>query len=215
MAIDFRLVKIFVEGDGDKVFIRDILKKIYNVSFTNEQLKEVIIICKGYNQLSKQIDELKQIGIGEKREGGVNLVIFDADYTGREASHGYKNKKEYLEIEKKELGVEYELFLFPNNELDGTLETILESCIHPKHVGILDCWKSMETCVNEKGNYTAPADKSKIYNYLECLHGISNKEKDKIKDPNRDFTLEDKWVLDFNSNTFLNKLKDFFTENIK
>jgi len=214
MAIDIKLVKIFVEGDGDQVFIRDILKLWYNITLTKDQLKEVVIICKGYNKISNQIDEFKQLEIGQKREGGKNLIIFDADYTGREEDHGFKNKKKYLDNIMQELGINFDLFLFPNNQNDGTLETMLESCMNPEHSGIMDCWKNMEICVDGKGNYTIPADKSKIYVYLECLHGITNKEKDKIKDPNRDFTLDDKWVINCENNPFLKELKDFFDASL-
>jgi hypothetical protein len=117
--------------------------------------------------------------------------------------------KKYIDQVKAELNIDFNLFLFPNNKNDGTLETMLESCINPEHAGIMECWESMEKCVNGKGKYTIPADKSKIYVYLECLHGISNKEKEKIKDPNRDFTMTDKWRIDYTDNPFLKELKIF------
>jgi len=209
MALDIKLMRIFVEGDGDKVFIRDILKLWYGINLTNDQLKEVVVICKGYNQIKNHVDEFQQIEIGQKREGGKNIIIFDADYTGREKDHGFQEKKKYIDQVKTELNIDFDLFLFPDNKNDGTLETMLESCINPAHSGIMECWKNMEGCVKGKGNYTIPADKSKIYVYLECLHGVNNKEKEKIKDPNRDFTMNDKWEIDYNKNPFLKELKKF------
>jgi len=212
MAIDIKLLKIFVEGDGDKVFVRDILKLWYGINLNKDQLKELIVICKGYNQINNQIDEFKQIGVGEKREAGKNLIIFDADYNGREVNHGFTNKVAYLKGEGVKLGIDFELFLFPNNHDDGTLETMLESCINPQHVGIMECWEGFESCVQAKGRYTIPANKSKMYVYLECLCGNSNSEKEKIKDPNRDFTLTDKWVIDDKTNAFLGALKNFLNQ---
>lgn len=209
MAIGIKQIKIFVEGDGDKIFIRDILKLWYDINLTNDQLKEVVIICKGYNQIKNHVDEFQQIEIGQKREDGKNVIIFDADYSGRELDHGFEEKKKYIDHCKAELNIDFDLFLFPNNQNDGTLETMLESCINPEHSGIMECWESMEKCVNDKGKYTIPADKSKIYVYLECLHGISKKEKEKIKDPNRDFTMKDKWKIDYTNNPFLKELKIF------
>lgn len=215
MAIDFRQIKFFVEGDGDKVFIRDILRLWYNAEFTKEQLKELIIICKGFNQIASQVDEFKQVEAGKKREGGKNIVIFDADYSGREKFHGFKDKVAYLEQAKFDLKISFDIFLFPNNADDGTLETLLESCINPKHTGIMDCWNGFEECVSTKGNYTIPANKSKMYVYLECLHGQSNSEKEKIKDPNRDFTQVDKWVIEDKQNPYLVELKTFLDKQMQ
>lgn len=209
MAIDIKQIKIFVEGEGDKIFVRDILKLWYGINLTNDQLKEVVIICKGYNQIKNHVDEFQQIEVGQKREGGKNIMIFDADYSGREKDHGFEEKKKYISKVKAELNIDFDLFLFPNNKNDGTLETMLESCINPEHSGIMECWENMEECVKVKGKYTIPADKSKIYVYLECLHGISNQEKEKIKDPNRDFTMNDKWKIDYTDNPFLKELKIF------
>ena len=118
-----------------------------------------------------------------------------------------QKKTEYLERKKTELGIEFDLFLFPNNNDDGTLETMLESCTSKQHAVIMECWNSFERCVTGKGHYTIPANKSKIYVYLECLHGITNSEKEKIKDPNRDFTLADKWTIEHVSNPNLSVLK--------
>jgi hypothetical protein len=73
MAIDIKQIKIFVEGDGDKIFIRDILKLWYRINLTNDQLKEVVVICKGYNQIKNHVDEFQQIEVGQKREGGINV----------------------------------------------------------------------------------------------------------------------------------------------
>jgi hypothetical protein len=214
MAIDFQRNKIFVEGDADKIFIRDIFKLWYKIELSSIQLNEFVIICDGYSQIEKQKDQFKQTEQGQKREGGKNLVIFDADYVGGEAEHGIENKRKYLESIKNDLSIEFEVFLFPDNQKDGTLETILESCINPKHKGIIDCWYALEECIKSKGGYTIPADKSKIYVYLECLHGKSRAEKNKIKDQKRDFTLNEDWLIDCNNNPFLERLKSFFDEHL-
>lgn len=207
MAVDIKLVKFFVEGDADKVFVRDLIKLWYNITLTKEQLKELIVKCDGFTQIGKHLDEFKQTELNGKRAGGINIVLFDADIKGGGEYHGFDEKLKYLEGRRAELGVEFDIFLFPNNKDDGTLETLLESCICQEHKSIMDCWEGFETCVTEKGKYTIPANKSKIYVYLECLHGTSNSEKDKIKDPNRDFTLTDKWTIDETTNPYLSVLK--------
>jgi hypothetical protein len=100
MAIDLRKVKFFVEGEGDQVFLRDILKIWYGLELTKAELTSVIIICGGYGGINKQLDEFKDTNDGKKREGGKNIVIFDADYSGRDEHHGFKQKIAYLEIKK-------------------------------------------------------------------------------------------------------------------
>ena len=172
------------------------------------QLKELIIICNGYNQIFNHKNIFEQININGIREGGSNIIIFDADYTGFEKDHGYANKTKYLDEQKLKLGIDFDLFLFPNHKDDGTLETILESCINPANKEILDCWNNFEECVSIKNNsYTIPADKSKIYVYLECLSGRTNEEKEKIKDRNRDFKLTNNWIIDAKENQNLAILK--------
>ncbi|MDI9319906.1 MAG: hypothetical protein QM530_05450 [Phycisphaerales bacterium] len=208
MAIDFSRIKFFVEGDADKVFLRDILQIKFSVQFDKAQLDELIVIARGFNGLEKQIDEFKQIEQYKKREGGINIILFDADYSGREINHGFKEKSKYLIEQKARLGIEFVSFLFPDNLNDGTLETLLETCV--QHKSIIECWKGFEDCVKSKGNgYNVPANKTKVYAYLECLHGDTKAEKEMIKDKNRNFTERDKWVFDEVDNESIKKMFDF------
>ena len=211
MAIDFRPFRFFVEGKGDRAFIRDTLIILYGLEIKGtNKVEDLIIDCEGFRNLSSKQKFFKEVYEGRQREGGKNILIFDADFTGRENHHGFSGKMKFLENEKKNLGITFETFLFPNNKEDGTLETLLETCIHPGHANILECWNDLEKCIDGKGKYTIPANKSKIYFYLECLLGETNTEKEKIKDPNRNFLETDKWILDFTSNPYLQRLKTFF-----
>jgi hypothetical protein len=79
----------------------------------------------------------------------------------------------------------------------------------------MNCWKGFEGCVTIKNEYSIPANKSKIYVYLECLYGKTNAEKEKIKDKNRDFTLADKWIIDHHANPYLNDLKTFLDAQLQ
>ncbi len=58
MAIDFRNVKFFVEGEGDRIFIKDVLKIWYGLEFTKPQLNSLIVVCGGYEGINnnRQID---------------------------------------------------------------------------------------------------------------------------------------------------------------
>ena len=130
--------------------------------------------------------------------GIANLVIFDADFP--ENGGGFGDRKNEIEDWKTKHGLDFELFLFPNNEVDGELETLLEKIINPQNAAIFSCWDNFEECLTTKTTctknpLTIPAKKSKIYAYMEVLHGESNTEKIKIKDPYRDFTNSQHWDL--------------------
>ena len=118
---------------------------------------------------------------------------------------------------KKSLNIDFEYFLFTDSGgEEGTIESLLETCIHPDHSGIFDCWGGFEGCVGELAKqYSIPAKKSKIYLYLECLYGKTKSEKEKIKDPNRDFLDAGKWDFDAVNNQVLKRLKDFLDVNLR
>ena len=76
----------------------------------------------------------------------------------------------------------------------------MENIINPQNAPIFDCWQKFEDCLPTKTTctknpLTIPAKKSKIYAYMEVLHGETKSEKDKIKDPNRDFKNTQYWDL--------------------
>ena len=131
-------------------------------------------------------------------ESIVNLVIFDADTTT--SGGGFSNRKTEIEGWKTKYELDFELFLFPDNGTDGALEDLLERIINPRNEPVFECWKRFEDCLPTKDTctknpLTIPAKKSKIYAYMEVLHGDSNKEKEKIKDHNRDFKNTLHWDL--------------------
>lgn len=106
-------------------------------------------------------------------DGGVNLVIFDAD------DDCEKRRKELLEWKNK-VGVEFELFLFPDDKAAGELEDLLEQIINSDNRPVMNCWRMYEDSLKDiilpwKGGMplTIPAKKTKIYAYLEVLLGDS------------------------------------------
>ena len=65
--------------------------------------------------------------------GGVNLVVFDAD-------DDVDSRRSELLSWKEEHGVDFELFLLPDNHNPGELGDLLESIINPENKPVLDCW---------------------------------------------------------------------------
>jgi len=182
-------IRIFVEGDADKKFISDyyhhlFLEKApqYSINHTGELKGDR---TGGYKKLSDEIN-IREMRINAD-QGGVNLVIFDAD-KDTEA-----RRKELLAIQEK-YGVEFELFLLPNNQDKGALEDLLENIINPNNRPIFDCWENYEkelVTLDIPGRtpppLTTPAKKTKIYGYLEALLGESNTQKELIKEVNRNY----------------------------
>ena len=114
---------------------------------------------------------------------------------------------------KEEFGVEFELFLLPNDKDAGALEDLLENIINPNNQPVMECWQTYEEKLREvripsktPPTLTIPAKKTKIYAYLETLLGKSRSQKKQIKDANRNYKNTQHWNLDAE---YLEPLKEF------
>ena len=197
---------IIVEGEADKKFMED----YYHHLFQTPAPKNSIIHTGGYKKLVDEVI-LRQMQMNTD-QGGVNLVIFDAD-------DDYKTRWEELSSLKEQYGVEFELFLFPNNQDTGALEDLLENTINSNNRPILDCWENYEEELRRleipgrtPPPLTTPAKKTKIYGYLEALLGESKKEKKMIKEIERNYENLLHWDLDAE---YLERLKEFLSENLE
>lgn len=198
---------IIVEGEADKRFFLDYFHHL----FGEQAPKDSIIhsgkdndATGGYTKLKSE--EALQAMRKNTNQGGVNLVIFDADEDAE------TRRKELLAI-KEEYGVEFELFLLPNNKEAGELEDMLEQIINPNNQPVMDCWTTYEGELEKvriptktPPTLTIPAKKTKIYAYLETLLGKSRSQKKLIKDANRNYENTEHWNLDAK---YLEPLKEF------
>ena len=201
--------QIIVEGTADKKFFEDYYRHLFHENAPEGSITLPIKDDKtgGYQKL------FSENGINTIKEGmdygAKNLVIFDAD-DDIEA-----RRKELLSIRDK-YGVEFELFLLPNNKDAGTLEDLLEHIINPNNQPIFDCWQHYEDELVQQEipgrtppPLTTPAKKTKIYGYLEAL--LEPKQKDLIKERNRNYENPQHWNLD---TEYLEPLKTFLKNNI-
>ena len=124
---------IIVVGETDKKFFENYYHHLFH---ENAPTGSIIHPGKddetgGYTKLRKEdaINAMRQ----NTDAGGKNLVIFDAD------DNFDSRRKELLAI-KDEFGVEFELFLLPNNKDAGELEDMLEQIINPNNQPVMDCW---------------------------------------------------------------------------
>jgi len=216
--------QIFVEGEGDVKFISDyishikpnvqaeIKEKNSNIYIYNGNDKTLIATIQSSGGWTK-INEFKTY-IYKRKEANDNvLIIFDADTEDNKG--GFAKRKKEIEDYGLQLN---EIFLFPNNKDDGALEDLLEDIINKTNEPIFDCWNELENCLQGCASkkmqkpLTIPAKKSKIYVYLEALLGKTKKEKEKIKDPNREYKVTEHWNLD---SEYLIPLKDFLEKYLK
>ena len=195
-------VKIFVEGIADKTFLRQYIDHEFDIQFTCDD----VITTDGWQDIKSNaiVNQLKK----NTADGGVNLVIFDADAD-------LESRKAELEKIKQEKGIDFDLFLMPDNQSTGALEDLLEQIINPDNQCVIDCWHRYEDDL--KGQTiawktpttpTSPAKKSMIYGYLEALLGTSKSQKDMIKEKNRNYADTNHWNL---ASEALQPLKTFLS----
>ncbi|EQD99169.1 hypothetical protein L931_01035 [Helicobacter pylori PZ5024] len=209
-------ILIFVEGPSDKVFLEVYLYFLEDFPIKNFKVKDV----KGKDNLSKRLLEIEKYD--------KTLIIFDAnkDYES--------NKKEILTVvsKRKQTISEEQIFLFPNNQDDGDLETLLLKIA--KHDEFLKCFESYLECIKSKEHHEPIKNirKNMLYAYLEVFEpqkffqykwDTNNKkqekclidDKGKIKEKNKEEYEKLKEAIDFSSNSLI-PLKNFlgqFAEN--
>ncbi|MGL2471220.1 DUF3226 domain-containing protein [Helicobacter pylori] len=195
-------ILIFVEGPSDKVFLEVYLYFLEDLPIKNFKVQNI----KGKDNLSKRLLEIEKYD--------KTLIIFDADKDYE------SNKKEILKVvsKTKQTISEEQIFLFPNNQDDGDLETLLLEIA--KHDEFLKCFEGYLECIKNKEHYKPIKNirKNKLYAYLEAL-GLENLDifdsKGKIKEKDKEEYEKLKEAIDFNSNSLI-PLKNFlgqFAEN--
>ena len=170
---------IVVEGIADETFIRQYLYHL----FGQKVPENFILKTNGKDNLKSSVAINRMRSMTD--QGGINLVIFDAD------DDCEARLSSILEW-KEQNGLEFELFLLPNNQDKGELEDLLENIINPNNRPIMECWEQYEkelVTLDIPGRtpppLTTPAKKTKIYGYLEALLGTSESDKKKIKERER------------------------------
>ncbi|GAA6844666.1 hypothetical protein AOH207_05640 [Helicobacter pylori] len=149
-------ILIFVEGSSDRFFLEVYLLYLYfqeKFPIKNFKVQNV----DGKNNLSKRLLEI------EKYDKTLIILDADKDYES--------NKKEILKIvsKTKQIISEEQIFLFPNNQDDGDLETLLLEIA--KHEKFINCFESYLDCIKKKEHYKPIKNirKNMLYAYLEAL----------------------------------------------
>lgn len=199
------MTRIFIESKNDKTqefnFLQAYLKYLGiaedKVDFVHEDGKDNI-----------RLDKNKFLEA--QMENKNNIILFDADKDG-----STKAMLDKFLADNQDIQALY--FLFPNNEDDGNVETLLDKILlKDKFKGFFGCFNDYETCIkgqkNDDGNplYSTPNLKGKLYTFFTSLQ-LSNSKMKEVKRGNWLFNEPEYW--DFES-PYLKPLKDFLTENI-
>ncbi|GAA7790515.1 hypothetical protein JP0177_03890 [Helicobacter pylori] len=149
-------ILIFVEGPSDRFFLEIYLLYLhFQEKFPIKNFK--VQNVDGKNNLSKRLFEIEKYD--------KTLIVFDAD------KNYESNKKEILKIvsKTKQTISEEQIFLFPNNQDDGDLETLLLKIA--KHEEFINCFESYLDCIEKQEHYKPIKDirKNMLYAYLEAF----------------------------------------------
>lgn len=206
---NFGLNKIFVEGKSDKRFIEALLFKYFEIDCSKKELTGIVVATEGKDNLNTQPDLVdQQRKIGEAK----NLIIFDADFKVKNGGVDIR-RKEYETI-ANQLRVIFKIFLLPDDESEGELENLVETCFKYEFGFFGECWKGMIGCFQQQKNFTLklPNIDGYIHSYTDLLEEYKQLDYGNRK-TETNFLDEGLWNLDINTNNKLKKLVDFIENN--
>lgn len=161
-----------------------------------------IIRAGGVNNLDETDlvrDIKKRVRTAEKAK---MIILFDADNDIAGRRKYIKEKMNKVE-EKIGLNIDYDIFLFPNNEKTGCFENLLEKITVENHQKLLRCFEDYQECIGD--NYRKPDIKAKMYAYMSA-HIPSRTQLDKRSTAEQwNFENEEYWNLNA---PYLQRLKD-------
>ncbi|NHB18107.1 DUF3226 domain-containing protein [Helicobacter pylori] len=230
---------IYTEGESDKKFLSWCLDVWKNGDYFDQAHFDIIHV-EGKDKLFSDefCKRIENILKNKNQEYRQVCIIFDADIKkeNQKSDAGFDNKLKYIREKFKEKGTDFpkeQIFLFPNNQDDGDLETLLLEIA--KHDEFLKCFEGYLECIKSKEHYKPIKNirKNMLYAYLEVFElqkffqykwDTNNKKNEenividdegKIKEKYKEEYEKLKEAIDFNSNSLI-PLKDFlgqFAEN--
>jgi hypothetical protein len=186
--------KIFTESKADIKFLKDYIEEVFGISLADEDF-DPLGSWAGYKAGGSIKASIKQNYEDQK----ITILILDADTD-------FSERQREISNDFTGYAVPINLFLFPNNSHQGSLETALcEIAIERK---IIKCFNDYETCIN---GYESPVVKSKVFAYLDALLPAGRKKgdlKDMIQEKNRNYRNTSHWNL---HGEYLKPLKEFLS----
>ena len=136
-------------------------------------------------------------------EGGINLIVFDADKP--ETNGGFSIRNRQIKETLEDMNVNADVFLFPNNHDDGTFENLLEKIMcSGRHQQFIDCFSDYEKCLGN--HYVTPNLKGKLHTYISSMKDITLRQRNRLGQGEWLFDNPDYWNLE---DDYLKPLKEF------
>ncbi|MEM7657582.1 MAG: DUF3226 domain-containing protein [Bacteroidota bacterium] len=171
-----------VEGDADRTFLLDVIHSRFDLPFSAKH----ILTSNGWTGVGNQA--IRNRMEANHDQGGQNVIIFDAD------DDCGQRTQEINELFRA-APFSYAIFLFPNHQDPGDLETLLLQLLARDKQSINQCWDQYEVCLQESGlALSLPNRKARVYAYLSAL--LDKTKQRKAKDRFRDYTNREHWQLD-------------------
>lgn len=192
------MVRIYLETEGTATPEYVFVSTLMNYWGIDTSLYDVVCVG-GKDNIHNMANKMKETTL----ENGKNLVVFDADFPYN--GGGFEKRRAELIVRLKEMEVDAEIFLFPNNRDDGDVEVLLDTLARKDiHSRFFDCFSDYESCLGNE--YNSPDLKGKLYTYMTSQKGISNRKRNKIKSGQWHFSDENYWDI---SRVTLDPLKNF------
>lgn len=198
------MIKIFLETGSkttsEYVFIKTLIKHLG----VEDKVSEIVQV-NGKDNLKNSSNAF----LTNTLEGGVNLVIFDAD--SPDNNGGFDVRKEELKRQFDLMSIQADLFLFPDNANDGDFETLLEK-IARKDINqrFFDCFGDYEKCLGN--DYQSPDLKGKMFTYISAQKSLSKRERSNLGKGEWLFDNNEYWDL---GSPFVEPLKQFIIDHCK
>lgn len=200
--------RIFLETNKNTtpeyVFVKTLMERYSSEDFE-------IVVVGGKDNLRNAVNEFKKSTINGDR----NLLLFDAD--SELNGGGFESRSRELFELRRSLGIEFDIFLFPNNKDDGDFELLLENIARQDIHGerFFRCFSNYEECLSShigmdgQPMYLCPNRKAKVYSYITSMK-LSNAERKMIGKGYWLFDNEAYWNLD---SEYIVPLKEFLLKH--
>jgi disulfide oxidoreductase YuzD len=204
--------KIFIEAENKTTPEYNFLKAFVNSHFPD---KEIEFICiGGIGNLFNETN-INQMSQAQALDDQV-LVLLDADTVAK--GYGFAKRKADIEREMQSHSIAFQYFIYPNNNDDGEVETLMElAARRDLHQVFFDCFEDYEKCVsgvkdaNGQPLYNTPNLKGKLHTYINSQK-LNNKSRRRLGAGDWLFNDNNYWNLNASD---LEPLKVFLSNNLK
>lgn len=204
--------KIFIEAQKKDTSECNFLKTILNKYFPDKAAE--FVCMDGVGNLFNE-SNLNQI-LQAIEDGDGVIVLLDADTKAK--GYGFAARKKEVDDKMTAIGICFPLFLYPNNEDDGDIETLMEQLARKDiHQIWWDCFEDYEKCIgsakDENGDtyYNLPNRKAKLHTYINSQQ-LKSKERSKLGSGNWLFDNNNYWDI---SRQEIQPLIEFLGTNLK